>query len=112
VDCCAKTPHRAAGGDRRQRPRFDRTVVLSGLLSVLGNRETWPVVCVNFGICGSFFAFAGLWATPFLTQVHGMSRTVAANHVSLYFAGFALGCALVGTCLGPARPAQAGAAGE
>jgi predicted MFS family arabinose efflux permease len=82
-----------AGG----RPRFDRTVVLSGLLSVLGNRATWPVVAVNFGICGSFFAFAGLWATPFLTQVHGMSRAVAANHVSLYFAGFALGCVFVGT---------------
>ncbi|MEF8701561.1 MAG: MFS transporter [Candidatus Accumulibacter sp. UW26] len=83
-------------GSTAKRPRFDRTVVLSGLLSVLGNRETWPVVCVNFGICGSFFAFAGLWATPFLTQVHGLSRTAAANHVSLYFAGFALGCALVG----------------
>jgi predicted MFS family arabinose efflux permease len=50
------------------KPRFDRTVVLSGLLSVLGNRHTWPVVAVNFGICGSFFAFAGLWATPFLTR--------------------------------------------
>jgi predicted MFS family arabinose efflux permease len=78
-------------------PRFDRTVVLSGLLLVLRNRETWPVVCVNFGICGSFFAFAGLWATPFLTQVHQMTRSVAANHVSLYFAGFALGCVVVGT---------------
>ena len=79
------------------RPRFDRTVVLSGLLSVLGNRHTWPGVCVNFGISGSFFAFAGLWATPFLTQAHGMSRAIAANHVSLYFAGFALGCVSVGT---------------
>ncbi len=79
------------------RPRFDRTVVLSGLLSVLRNRDTWPGVCVNFGISGSFFAFAGLWATPFLTQVHGMSRAIAANHVSLYFAGFALGCVSVGT---------------
>jgi predicted MFS family arabinose efflux permease len=85
-----------ATGSTGKRPRFDRTVVLSGLLSVLGNRDTWPVVCVNFGICGSFFAFAGLWATPFLTQVHAMSRAAAANHVSLYFAGFALGCALVG----------------
>jgi MFS family permease len=26
-----------------------------------------------------------------------MSRAVAANHVSLYFAGFALGCVFVGT---------------
>ncbi|MCM8610996.1 MFS transporter [Accumulibacter sp.] len=80
-----------------ERPRFDRTVVLSGLLLVLRNRDTWPVVCVNFGICGSFFAFAGLWATPFLTQAQQLTRSVAANHVSLYFAGFALGCVGVGT---------------
>lgn len=78
------------------RPRFDRTIVLSGLLSVLRNRATWPLVCINFGISGSFFAFAGLWVTPFLTQAHGMSRATATNHVSLYFAGFAIGCLLIG----------------
>ncbi|MCM8621037.1 MAG: MFS transporter [Candidatus Accumulibacter sp.] len=79
------------------KPRFDRTVVLSGLLSVLGNRDTWPVVAANFGICGSFLAFAGLWATPFLTQVHHLPRVVSANHVSLLFAAFALGSVFVGT---------------
>lgn len=77
--------------------RFDRTVVLSNLLLVLRNRDTWPTVAVNLGICGSFFAFAGLWATPFLTQVHGLARDVAASHLSLYFAGFALGCVFIGT---------------
>ncbi|MFZ2854655.1 MAG: MFS transporter [Rhodocyclaceae bacterium] len=78
------------------KPHFDRTVVIVGLLSVLRNRATWPAACVNFGIAGSFFAFAGLWATPFLTQVYGMTRNVAANHLSLYFAGFAFGCVLIG----------------
>jgi predicted MFS family arabinose efflux permease len=87
----------SSGTSKRTRPRFDRTVVFSGLLSVLRNRDTWPVVCVNFGVCGSFFAFAGLWATPFLTEVHALTRAVAANHVSLYFAGFAVGCVFVGT---------------
>lgn len=74
----------------------DRTVVLTGLLSVLKNRHTWPAAAVNFGIGGSFFAFAGLWATPYLTQVHGMTRAVASSHLSLYFAGFALGCLFIG----------------
>jgi len=95
-----ETPASSAGAPEPKaasRPRFDRTLVLSGLLLVLRNRQTWPVVCVNFGICGSFFAFAGLWATPFLTEVHRLTRSVAANHVSLYFAGFALGCVVVGT---------------
>jgi predicted MFS family arabinose efflux permease len=79
-------------GDSSKRARFDRTVVLGGLLSVLKNRHTWPAVGVNFGICGSFFAFAGLWATPFLMATQGISRAVAANHLSLYFAAFAVGC--------------------
>lgn len=84
----------AANGTPRH--RFDRTVVLSGLLSVLKNRATWPVVIVNTGTSGAFFTFAGLWATPYLVQVHGMERSVAANHLSLWFGGFAIGCLFIG----------------
>ena len=94
-------------GPSKPKPTIDRSLVLSGLLSVLKNRDNWPTVCVNFGICGSFFAFAGLWATPFLTQAHGLSRAAAANHVSLYFVGFALGCMFMGALsdrLGKRKP--------
>ncbi len=95
------------------RPRFDRTVVIGGLVGVLRNRATWPAVCVNFGLAGSFFAFGGLWATPYLAQVHGMTRVTAASHLSLYFAGFALGCLAIGTLsdrLGRRKPVLIGAA--
>jgi len=78
-------------------PTFDRTVILTGLLRVLKNRATWPAAFVNAGLSGSFFAFGGLWATPFLTQGLGMSRATATAHLSLYFAGFAIGCLIVGT---------------
>jgi predicted MFS family arabinose efflux permease len=94
------------------RPRFDRTVVLGGLMGVLRNRDTWPAVCVNFGLGGSFFAFAGLWATPYLVQVHAMSRVTAASHLSLYFAGFAVGCLAIGSLsdrLGRRKPVLIGA---
>jgi len=87
--------------------RFDRTVVLGNLLSVLKNRASWPATWVNAGIAGSFFAFGGLWAVPFLTQAHGMSRTTASAHLSLYFAGFAVGCLLIGSTsdrLGKRKP--------
>jgi len=97
----------AAAGKPDPKPQFDRRLVLAGLLAVLKNRDTWPTVCVNFGICGSFFAFAGLWATPYLTQAQGMTRAVAANHLSLYFVGFALGCMVMGALsdrLGKRRP--------
>ena len=94
-------------GQPDTKPSFDRSLILSGLVSVLKNRDNWPTVCVNFGICGSFFAFAGLWATPFLTQAHGLTRAAAANHVSLYFVGFALGCVFMGALsdrLGKRKP--------
>ena len=83
-------------GQSAPRPRFDRTVVLSGLLAVLRNRSTWPAALVNTGMSGAFFTFAGLWATPYLMQVHGMARSVAANHLSLWFGGFAVGCLFIG----------------
>lgn len=88
------SPAAAAG---QERPKFDRTAVLSGLLSVLRNRDTWPAALVNTGMSGSFFTFAGLWATPYLMQVHGMARAVAATHLSLWFGGFAIGCFFIGT---------------
>jgi predicted MFS family arabinose efflux permease len=78
-------------------PTFDRTMILTGLLRVLKNRATWPAAAINAGLSGSFFAFGGLWATPFLTQGLGMTRDIATAHLSLYFAAFAVGCLLVGT---------------
>ena len=76
---------------------FDRTVILTGLLRVLKNKYTWPAAGINAGLSGSFFAFGGLWATPFLMQGLGMTRDTATAHLSLYFAGFAFGCLLIGT---------------
>lgn len=93
--------------------RFDRTVVLSGMLRVLKNRATWPAVWVNFGISGAFFTFGGLWAMPYLTQVHELSRNEAASHLSLLFLGFALGSLAIGNLsdrLKKRRPVLLGAA--
>lgn len=87
----------AAEGAVSPAPTFDRTVILTGLLRVVKNPATWPAAFVNAGLSGSFFAFGGLWATPFLTQGLGMTRDTATAHLSLYFAGFAIGCLLIGT---------------
>lgn len=77
--------------------KFDRSVLFGSLLSVIRNRRTWPAILVNTGTCGAFFTFAGLWTVPYLMQVHGMARPVAASHLSLWFGGFAVGCLLLGT---------------
>ncbi len=68
-----------------------------GLKSVLKNPDTWPGLFVNMGLAGSLFAFAGLWAVPFLRDVYGMDRTAATDHTTLLLAGFALGAFFIGT---------------
>ncbi|WP_131110305.1 MFS transporter [Sulfuricystis thermophila] len=89
-------PEHSVGVVPPEHPGFDRTVILTGLLRVVKNRATWPAVFVNTGLSGSFFAFGGLWAMPFLTQGMGLSRDIASAHLSLYFAGFAVGCLAIG----------------
>jgi sugar phosphate permease len=69
----------------------------TGLLIVLKNRATWPGLWVNMGIAGSLFAFAGLWAVPFLRDVYGMDRASATDHTTLMLAGFAIGAFFIGT---------------
>lgn len=78
-----------------------------GLLTVLRNPATWPIFWMNLGIGGTFIAFAGLWAVPFLQDVYGMERVTATAHTSLMLAAFAIGALAVGALsdrLGRRRP--------
>ncbi len=82
-----------------------------GLLKVLNNRANWPCFWVAFGFAGSFFAFAGLWAVPYLQNVQGMSRAMATQHTSLLLVGFALGALGIGALsdrMGRRRPVLIG----
>ncbi|OQA33033.1 MAG: putative sulfoacetate transporter SauU [Betaproteobacteria bacterium ADurb.Bin341] len=69
---------------------------LDGLKRVMRNTQTWPGFVSSFCQGGAFFSFAGLWAVPYLRDIHGMSRTVAANHVTLLLIGFAIGSMSIG----------------
>lgn len=66
------------------------------LRDVLANPATWPGFFVNVGIGGSYLAFAGLWAVPFLVERYGMSRVNAAEHASLLLLGVAFGSLGIG----------------
>lgn len=66
------------------------------LRAVVANPATWPAFLVNVGAGGSFLAFAGLWAVPYLEQVHGLPRVQAANHTSLLLLGVAFGSVAIG----------------
>jgi sugar phosphate permease len=67
-----------------------------GILVVARNRHTWPGFFLNLGMAGSLFAFAGLWAIPYLTQTHGWSRELAAQHSTVLLAAFAVGSFMIG----------------
>lgn len=77
-------------------PATQRLPWMRAVARVLANRVTWPAFFVNVGVGGSFLAFAGLWAVPFLQQTRGMSRVDAAQHSSLLLLGVAFGSLLVG----------------
>ncbi|MFO1415216.1 MAG: MFS transporter [Burkholderiales bacterium] len=66
------------------------------LATVLRNPRTWPGFVVNAGVAGSYLAFAGLWAVPYLVDVHGMTRVLAAQHASLMMLGVAFGALGIG----------------
>ena len=63
---------------------------------VLANPATWPGFFVNVGIGGSYLAFAGLWAVPFLVDTYGMSQVTAAQHGSALLLGVAFGALIIG----------------
>ena len=66
------------------------------LRGVLANPATWPGFFVNVGVGGSYLAFAGLWAVPFLEQTYAMPRVTAAEHASVLLLGVALGALAIG----------------
>lgn len=77
-------------------PEIMRAHWTEALRRVVANPATWPGFFVNVGIGGSYLAFAGLWAVPYLEQSYGMPRVVAAQHTSALLLGVAFGAAIVG----------------
>ena len=72
------------------------TRVLAGLAIVLKRGQTWILAGYGFAITVVMFAFGGLWAVPFLQQIHGFSRPDAAFAGSLILLGWGLFAPLVG----------------
>ena len=68
----------------------------AALKTVLGNRRTWPGFLMQLGQAGAYLSWVGLWAIPYLREVHTMGRQLAAWHVSLMIVCFALSSLAVG----------------
>ena len=68
----------------------------AGLAAVLVKRSTWAAFIANAGVGGTYLAFAGLWAVPWLEHTYGYTRVVAAQHTSLLMLGVAFGSVAIG----------------
>lgn len=70
--------------------------VRRGLRIALANPQTWLCSLFGMAMVAPVVAFAGLWAVPYLMQVHGMDRTHAAGIASLMFLAWAVGAPVFG----------------
>jgi sugar phosphate permease len=62
-----------------------------GLRVALANRETWMLFLAAGLSAGPVLVFAGLWGVPYLTQVHGISTSIAATLTSTMLLAWAFG---------------------
>ena len=76
--------------------RPPNTSWLTQLHIVMANSATWPCFWVGFGICGTFFTFTSLWATPFLTKTYGLTKDLASAHVLVMLVCHAVSAIFVG----------------
>lgn len=67
-----------------------------GLWLVIRNRLSWPPALVNGGVAGCLFGFGGLWISPWLRDVQGITAPMSGWIISLFFLGFALGSLSLG----------------
>ncbi|MGI9311362.1 MAG: MFS transporter, partial [bacterium] len=63
---------------------------------VIANPQSWACAGIGFGMTAIMLAFAGLWAVPWLINVHAYPVAAAAGVVSTLFFGWALAAPAMG----------------
>ncbi len=69
--------------------------LMESVRRVLTCRGFWPIAIWFFFDCGIFFSFGGLWGGPYLIQVYGLSKSQAAQILSMMAVGMIIGSPLL-----------------
>lgn len=69
---------------------------MHNLKSVVSVARIWPGFWVQFGMVGSLYSFMGLWGVPYLRDVHGITNSFAAAHMTVMLLSFAVGALFLG----------------
>jgi len=70
--------------------------VLADLKTVFSNKELLKLAPVPFFVYGLFVSFQGLWVSPFLMQVYGMTQSTASYFFVFISIGFIIAFPLAG----------------
>ncbi len=73
-----------------QKRHESRPGIMQGLRAVTANPQTWICSIIGFGMASSMLALGALWGVPWLSSVHGFSKTEAAAITSMIFVGWAI----------------------
>jgi MFS family permease len=76
---------------------------LAELAGVLRSADFWRYAPMSAATLGGFLALQGLWAVPWLMQVNGQTRELAAYHVLLTTLAMVVGFLAIATFVGPLR---------
>jgi MFS family permease len=85
-----------AEGAERPTVRAAIRQLLAGIRKVIGNRHSWPPFLIQVGNYGGLISFAGTWAVPYLTRVHGMTLVTASLYAQIPLVGMGIGGPLTG----------------
>src|SRR5215471_15749291 len=69
----------------------------AGVKSVFAHARFWWIAPLGGIVMGTFMAIRGLWAVPWLIEVHGYDRAVAARHLLVSGLATLAGYMLIGT---------------
>lgn len=75
----------------RGRGTSNASQVISGLVEVARNPQTWLLAVAGLGSTAPLLGFAGLWGVPYLVATQGLSQAEAATITSAVFVGWGLG---------------------
>lgn len=70
--------------------------LIPSLLTLIKNKQLWLVACYGGLVYMATPVFCGLWGVPFLMTKMTITKTTAANYISLVFIGWAIASPLWG----------------
>ncbi len=74
----------------------EKTDIIGGLKTVIGNKHTWPGFFVFAGIFGAFVSLTGTWGRSYMSEIYSLSKVESANYTAIMILGMAIGSVIIG----------------